>query len=123
MTATPTGITLALLLVSAPLLATDTPAADSGRKLVYACDGGRTVTAVHDGAESDHARVMVSVDGDPAVQNIEMHYVMAANGEKASSGKLVWWTRGDEGFLANEDPPAGDGEVVIGGCRDVAAEH
>ncbi len=87
----------------------------------YACDDHRVITAVADNSDADHPKITVSVDGDPALQSLEMPCVMSANGEKASNGKLVWWTKGDEGFLANEDPPAGDGEVVIGGCQEIPA--
>lgn len=121
MTATRMGIQLALALFSAPLLAADASGAASVATLVYACDEGKQITAVINESDADQAAITISVAGDPALQNVEMHYEMAANGEKASNGKLIWWTKGDEGFLANEDEPAGDGEVVIGGCREVAA--
>lgn len=117
MTASRTGIALALLILTAPLLAADAPVAASASTLVYACDEGKKITAVRDDA-ADDAGISVSVDGDPALQKLEMHYVMAANGEKASNGKFIWWTKGDEGFFAEEDPPAGRGEVLIGGCQE-----
>ena len=110
---------LALVLASAPVLAADP--ANEITPVAYLCDDDKIVAAVADNSDADDPKITVSVDGDAALQNIEMRYVMSANGEKASNGKLVWWTKGDEGFLANEDPPAGDGEVVISGCKEVPA--
>lgn len=123
MTPIRSAIQLALALFSAPLLAADAPGAASVTTLVYACDEGKQITTASDNSDSDEAKITISVAGDPALQNVEMHYQMAANGEKAGNGKLIWWTRGDEGFLANEDAPAGDGEVLIGGCREVPAQE
>ena len=114
-----TNAALLLVLASAPLLAAESAADVSST--AYLCDDDKIVAAVVDNSDADDPKITVSVDGDAALQNLEMRYVMSANGEKASNGKLVWWTKGDEGFLANEDPPAGDGEVVIGGCKEVPA--
>ncbi|MBK9656504.1 MAG: MliC family protein [Rhodanobacteraceae bacterium] len=121
MTRMRSGIQLALALFSAPLLAADAPGSASATTLVYACDEGKQITSVIDDSDPDQSKITVSVAGDPALQNVEMHYQMSANGEKAGNGKLVWWTKGDEGFLAQEDPPAGSGDVIIGGCREVPA--
>lgn len=121
MTPTRSAIQLALALISVPLLAADAPGAANVTSLVYACDEGKQITAVSDNSDADQSKITISVAGDPALQNVEMHYQMSANGEKAGNGKLIWWTKGDEGFLANEDAPAGDGEVLIGGCREVPA--
>lgn len=121
MISTRTGIALVLALASAPLIAAESTSAVTS--VAYLCDDDRIVAAVVDNSDSDNPKITVSVDGDAAMQDLEMRYVMSANGEKASNGKLVWWTRGDEGFLANEDPPAGDGEVVIGGCKEVPADQ
>ena len=117
------GIQLALAVFSAPLLAADAPSAASVTSLVYACDEGKQITAVSDDSDADQSKITISVAGDSALQNVEMHYQMSANGEKASNGKLIWWTKGDEGFLAEEDPPVGSGDVIIGGCREVPAGH
>lgn len=119
MTPTRSGIQLALAVFSVPLFAADVPTTASVTSLVYACDEGKQITSVIDNSDPDQAKITISVAGDPALQNVEMHYVMSANGEKASNGKLVWWTKGDEGFLAEEEPPAGSDDVIIGGCREV----
>lgn len=120
MTSTPMGICLTLALLSGPLLAKESPVATAGaasvRSIHYACDDGKKITSVIDESDSDKAKTTVSVEGDSALQGVEMHDVLSANGVKSSNGKLVWWTKGDEGFLAEEDPPHGNGEVLIGGC-------
>lgn len=122
MTATRMGILIAIALFTEALFAADTPSASSVISQVYACDENKQVTAVIDDSDADQSKITISVAGDPALQNVEMHYQMSANGEKASNGKLIWWTKGDEGFLANEDAPAGDGEVLISGCQAVPAK-
>jgi len=121
-----------LALHSASLLAAAQPQSSSNDQsaegvaaavtsLTYACDGGKKIVAVRDNSDADHPKTVVSVEGDATMQNIEMHDVMSANGVKTSNGKLVWWTKGDEGFLAEEEPPAGSGEVLIGECKEVAS--
>ena len=95
MTQIRSGIQLALALFSAPLLAADAPGSASATTLVYACDEGKQITSVIDDSDPDQSKITVSVAGDPALQNVEMHYQMSANGEKASNGKFVWWTKGD----------------------------
>lgn len=114
---------VALAALSTTLLARtagegDRAAAPSPSSIIYRCDGDKKITTVVDQANPENPKTTISVDGDPALQNIEMFEVMSANGVKTSNGKLVWWTKGDEGFLAAEDPPAGDGEVVVGGCKE-----
>lgn len=86
----------------------------------YQCAGGKKVTAIVDGSAPELTRTLITVEGDPDLQQIEMQQVMAASGVKSSNGKLVWWTRGDEGFLMEEYPPAGNGEMVIEDCKEVS---
>lgn len=86
----------------------------------YRCAGGKRVAAEIDSSDAEHLRTWVSVEGDPKLQRIEMQQVMAASGFKSSNGKLVWWTKGDEGFLMEEYPPAGSGEMVVEDCRAVS---
>ncbi len=119
------GVCLALVAFAAPLIAHDAPATKTSAdtavaavSVAYLCDDGKKLTAVLDASD---AKTTVSVEGDAKLQGIEMRDVMSANGNKTSNGKLVWWTKGDEGFLAEEDPPAGNGEVVLGGCKEVSA--
>ena len=118
------GIHIALLLWAAPLIASeplpDGAVADAATTLVYRCDDDKKLTAVMDLSNPDLPVTRISVDGEADLQGIELHDVMSANGVKTSNGKLVWWTKGDEGFLAEEDPPAGSGDVIIGGCQEIA---
>ena len=90
--------------------------ADARTTLTYRCAGGKTIVAV-----IGNATTTISVEGDAALQNLAMHDVASASGVKTSNGKLIWWTKGDEGFLAEEDPPAGSGDVLIADCREVPA--
>lgn len=86
----------------------------------YTCDEGTSITVVIDNSGADGPGVRVSVDGNEGMQGIAMSYQPAASGEKASNGEMVWWTKGGEGFLGEEGPPAGSGAVLIGGCREVS---
>jgi len=79
MTATRTGIQLALILFSAPLLAADAPTAGSVTSLVYQCDDDKRITAVIDNSDLDHPKTTISVAGDPKLQKVEMQDVMSAN--------------------------------------------
>ena len=45
-----------------------------------------------------------------------MKQVPAADGARYSDGKLVWWSKGDGGFL-QADAPDGDGEMLAKGCK------
>ncbi len=132
MTSFQIGTGLVLALCSASLFAAVQPASASDGKsaervaaavtsLSYQCAEGKKIVAVIDNSDAAHPKTVVSVEGDATMQNIEMHDVMSANGNKASNGKLVWWTKGDEGFLAKEDPPVGSGDVLVGECKEVVA--
>jgi membrane-bound inhibitor of C-type lysozyme len=122
---------LALALAAAPLLAeeeapgvlpaADAPAAAAAAPTVYRCAGGKTLRTTVDASDADRPRTLLSVDGDAALQGIALLDVPSANGNKTSNGKLVWWTKGDEGFLAEEEAPAGNGEVLIAECREAPA--
>ncbi len=132
MTSFQIGTGLVLALCSASLFAAAQPASASDGKsaervaaavtsLTYECAEGKKIVAVIDNSDADHPKTVVSVEGDATMQNIEMHDVISANGNKASNGKLIWWTKGDEGFLAEEEPPAGSGDVLIGECKEAVA--
>lgn len=101
----------------APDAAAATPAAST----TYRCAGGKTIRTTLDARDARRPRTLLSVDGDAALQDIALLDVPSANGNKTSNGRLVWWTRGDEGFLTKEDAPAGNGEVLIADCREVPA--
>lgn len=85
----------------------------------YACAGGKFITAVWDRSDPDDAKTFVTVEGDPALQNIEMRQGFAASGVRNTNDKLTWWTRGDEGFLAEEHPPEGSDGMLVDDCVDV----
>lgn len=90
---------------------------DDADLTTYRCDAGERITTVSRSSGDDDPIVILSVAGDPTRQQIEMLAVVSANGNTYSNGALVWWTKGDEGFLSEDDPPDGSGEILIGGCR------
>jgi putative lipoprotein len=50
-----------------------------------------------------------------------MKQTVSADGNRYSDGKMVWWGRGDDGFL-QEDAPDGDGKMLVKDCvQDKAA--
>jgi membrane-bound inhibitor of C-type lysozyme len=126
-----TAIPFALAIFSTLLFAASEPTASASAdesaptaitSLTYLCDGGKKLVAVADNTDLDHPKTTISVEGNGALQGIVMHDVLSANGVKTSNGKLVWWTKGDEGFLSEEDPPKGSGDVLIGDCKEVPAK-
>jgi putative lipoprotein len=50
-----------------------------------------------------------------------MRQTIAASGTRYSDGKIVWWSKGDEGFL-QEDTPDGDGQKIVKDCYLVKSE-
>lgn len=115
-------LALALSALSARAETPATEATPTIQTLVYACDDGKKIVTVIDATDAGKPSITLSVEGDAKLQNIAMHDVISANGNKTTNGKLVWWTKGDEGFLAEEDAPKGNGEVLIGGCEEVAGD-
>src|SRR5215471_84903 len=50
-----------------------------------------------------------------------MKQTVSADGNRYSDGTLVWWGKGDDGFL-QEDTPDGDGKMLVKDCvQDKAA--
>jgi uncharacterized lipoprotein YbaY len=45
-----------------------------------------------------------------------MHQVPSADGERYSDGKVIWWGRGNGGFL-QEDSPDGNGAMMAKDCK------
>lgn len=86
----------------------------------YDCAGGKKVITVVFAGALGETKLILSVKDDPRLKDLEFHQVMAASGVKSSNGKLIWWTKGDEGFLMEEYPPAGSGEMVIQDCKEVS---
>jgi membrane-bound inhibitor of C-type lysozyme len=44
-----------------------------------------------------------------------MRQSRSADGNRYSDGKVLWWSKGDAGFL-EEDTPDGDGRMLVTGC-------
>jgi membrane-bound inhibitor of C-type lysozyme len=44
-----------------------------------------------------------------------MRQTRSADGNRYSDGKVLWWGKGDTGFL-QEDIPDGDGKKLVAGC-------
>lgn len=44
-----------------------------------------------------------------------MRQAASADGNRYSDGKVLWWGKGDDGFL-QEDTPDGDGKMLVKGC-------
>lgn len=44
-----------------------------------------------------------------------MRQTPSAEGNRYSDGKVLWWGKGDTGFL-QEDTPDGDGKMLVKGC-------
>jgi putative lipoprotein len=45
-----------------------------------------------------------------------MKQTVSADGNRYSDGKVVWWGKGNGGFL-QEDSPDGNGKMVVQGCQ------
>jgi uncharacterized lipoprotein YbaY len=114
------GLTLSALL-AAGISAQEAPPADNAapaahnnlRKAIrwkhfeYSCAGGAKL-AVDLG---DHL-AKVSFGG----QAYLMKQTMSADGNRYSDGKVVWWGKGNGGFL-QEDKPDGNGEMIVTECK------
>jgi putative lipoprotein len=73
----------------------------------YTCEGGAKLTVYL----SDRlAKVRY---GDSAYL---MKQTMSADGNRYSDGKVVWWGKGNGGFL-QEDAPDGNGKMIVQGCQ------
>lgn len=73
----------------------------------YTCEGGAKLTVLLSGAT---ARVRY--------QDHEylMKQTQSADGNRYSDGKVVWWGKGNGGFL-QEDTPNWDGKMILEGCK------
>jgi membrane-bound inhibitor of C-type lysozyme len=68
----------------------------------------------------DSAKITVYVHNTTAkVRTHDQIYLMrqtrSADGNRYSDGKVLWWGKGDTGFL-QEDTPDGDGKMLAKGC-------
>jgi putative lipoprotein len=97
-----------------PAQETQTPPAQNNvRKAIrwkqsnYTCEGGAKLTVYLTG---DLAKVRY---GDKAYA---MKQTMSADGNRYSDGKVVWWGKGNGGFL-QEDAADGNGKMIVQGCQ------
>jgi putative lipoprotein len=73
----------------------------------YTCEGG--------------AKLTVYLAGDLAKVRYQDHaylmkQTMSADGNRYSDGKVVWWGKGNGGFL-QEDTPEWNGKMIVQGCK------
>lgn len=99
---------------SSPAQDTQTPATRNNvRKAIrwkqfnYTCEGGAKLYVYLSG---DMAKIRF---GDNAYF---MKQTMSADGNRYSDGKVVWWGKGNGGFL-QEDAPDGNGKMIVPGCQ------
>ena len=76
------------------------------KRFDYTCEAGAKITV--------YLR-----DTTVKVRTSEHIYLMrqtrSADGNRYSDGKVLWWGKGDTGFL-QEDTPDGDGKMLVKGC-------
>ncbi len=77
------------------------------KQFAYTCESGKKLTAY--------------LRGDVAKISFEdktylMKQTMSADGNRYSDGKVVWWGKGNGGFL-QEDTPDGNGAMIVKGCQ------
>ena len=70
--------------------------------------------------------VVYLLDGSAKVYYQDQLYLMrqtsAADGARYSNGKVVWWSKGADGFLQEEDTEVGDGQKIAKDCYRVTLE-
>jgi putative lipoprotein len=77
------------------------------KQFEYTCEGGTKLTV---NLHNQTARV--GYQG----KAYSMKQTQSADGERYSDGKVVWWGRGNGGFL-QEDAPDGNGRMIAKGCE------
>jgi len=109
----------AVLLVGlcvAPLLRAQEPAARTGsgaqqamewKQFDYTCEGGAKLTAY---LHNDRVKILFNN------HVYRMQQVVAASGTRYSDGRVVWWSKGNGGFLQH-DSPDGNGEMIVKDCQ------
>ena len=73
----------------------------------YTCEGGAKLT-VYLGGSMAKVRYLDHV--------YFMKQTVSANGNRYSDGKVIWWGKGNGGFL-QEDTPDGDGKMILKDCQ------
>ena len=76
------------------------------KRFDYTCEAGAKLTVyLHDGTAKVRTHDHIYL----------MRQSRSADGDRYSDGKVLWWGKGDAGFL-EEDTPAGDGRMLVKGC-------
>jgi len=76
------------------------------RQFNYTCEGGAKITVyLHNTTAKVRTHDHIYM----------MRQTSSADGNRYSDGKLLWWGKGDTGFL-QEDTPNGDGKMLVKGC-------
>jgi len=77
------------------------------QRFSYTCEGGAKLTVY---LHNQSAKLRFQ-DATHFMTQTE-----AASGTRYSDGKLIWWSKGDIGFLQT-DTPAGDGQMLLKDCH------
>jgi membrane-bound inhibitor of C-type lysozyme len=76
------------------------------KRFDYTCEAGTRITIyLHDTTAKVRTHDHVYM----------MRQTPSADGNRYSDGKVLWWGKGDAGFL-QEDTPDGDGKMLVKGC-------
>src|ERR1700675_3021294 len=76
------------------------------KRFDYTCEAGAKITVyLHDTTAKVRWHDHISM----------MRQTSSADGNRYSDGKVLWWGKGDVGFL-QEDTPDGDGKMLVKGC-------
>jgi len=76
------------------------------KRFDYTCEAGAKITVyLHDTTAKVRWHDHISM----------MRQTPTADGNRYSDGKVLWWGKGDAGFL-QEDTPDGDGKMLVKGC-------
>jgi len=106
------GLCVALLLrAQEPAAPTQTaPGAQQAtewKQFDYTCEGGAKLTVY---LHNDTVKILFHD------HLYRMRQVIAASGTRYSDGRVVWWSKGNGGFLQH-DSPDGNGEMIIKDCQ------
>ena len=106
----------ALGILILPLTAASLFAAPSIQTVQYQCDRGAAVSATYLNV-ADQSFAVIFVEG----QQVGLANVISASGAKYAQtpdgAGYVWWTKGDEAFLAWDDVPNGSEETLLSQCH------
>ena len=88
-------------------------AAAKWQRFDYACEGGaKVVMQVHDSSAKVYYQEHLYL----------MRQTPSADGARYSDGKVVWWSKGDTGFLQEEDTSIGEGQKIVKDCYRVTTQ-